>query len=58
MVANGRGGRYTNAWADVRGVNYVPSYSTNPITTFVDYNRTTVERELSFAQGLRLNAVR
>lgn len=36
----------------------MPSYSTNPITTFVDYNRTTVERELSFAQGLRLNAVR
>lgn len=49
---------YTNIWAGVRGVNYVPSYSGNPIQTFADYDRSTVERELGFAQRLNLNAVR
>lgn len=49
---------YTNTWADVRGVNYVPSFSRNPVQTWQDYNASTVNRELSFAAGLKLNAVR
>ena len=57
-LATGLALSYTNLWADVRGVNYVPSFSRNPIQTFVDYDRATIERELSFAQRLNLNAVR
>ena len=50
---------YENKWANVRGVNYVPSFSANPIQTWMDYNETTVERELGFAHSLLgLNAVR
>jgi hypothetical protein len=49
---------YSNAWADVRGVNYVPSYSRNDIQTWEDYDQATVERELSYAQGVGFNAVR
>ena len=53
---------YANAWADVRGVNYVPSYSANPVQTwsadYVVYDKATVERELGYAQGIGLNAVR
>ena len=28
---------YVNPWAHVRGVNYVPSYSRNPVQTWVDW---------------------
>ena len=35
---------YTNAWADVRGVNYVPSYSRNDVQTWMDYDEATIER--------------
>ena len=53
-----QGDSYINSWAGVRGVNYVPSFSANPVQTWTDYNETTVERELGFAQGIGLNAVR
>ena len=36
----------------------VPSYSANPVQTWMDYNRTTIERELAYAQDGGLNAVR
>eukprot|EP01051_Picozoa_sp_SAG22_P024467 SAG22_NODE_6796_length_810_cov_1.315049_1_plen_215_part_01 len=49
---------YANEWADVRGVNYVPSYSANPVQTWADYDEATVERELGYARGIGLNAVR
>lgn len=49
---------YANSWASVRGVNYVPSFSRNPVQTFADYDAATVERELSWARELDLNAVR
>ena len=45
--AGGDGGTapgYTNAWADVRGVNYVPSYSRNDVQTWMDYDEATIER--------------
>ena len=49
---------YSNAWAKVRGVNYVPSYSSNPVQTWMDYDPATIERELGFAQSIKLNTVR
>ena len=49
---------YVNQWAGVRGVNYVPSYSANPVETWMDYNRTTIERELGYAKDGGFNAVR
>ena len=49
---------YVNTWADVRGVNYVPSFSMNPVETFADYNQAVIEKELGFAQALNLNTVR
>ena len=49
---------YRNAWGDVRGVNYVPSYSRNDIQTWMDYDAATVERELGYARDVGLNAVR
>ena len=45
--AGGDGGTapgYTNAWGDVRGVNYVPSYSRNDVQTWMDYDEATIER--------------
>eukprot|EP00947_MAST-08B_sp_MAST-8B-sp1_P003672 g3672.t1 len=49
---------YTNSWSSVRGVNYVPSYSSNPIETWMDYDEATIERELGYAHALGLNAIR
>jgi len=49
---------YVNPWAHVRGVNYVPSYSRNPVQTWIDWDLVTIERELDLAQSLYLNAVR
>ena len=49
---------YSNEWADVRGVNYVPSYSRNDVQTWADYDEATVERELGYAQSAGFNAVR
>ena len=48
---------YSNAWADVRGVNYVPSYSRNDIQTWEDYDpeRSSV---VGYAQAVGFNAVR
>ena len=40
---------YSNVWAGIRGVNYVPSFSANPVQTWMDYNPSVVERELGFA---------
>ena len=49
---------YTNVWADVRDVNYVQSYSMNDVQTWMDYDEATIERELGYAEGVGLNAVR
>ena len=49
---------YSNKWAGVRGVNYVPSYSRNPVQTWMDYNKSTVERELGYAKSIGMNTVR
>ena len=34
---------YTNTWGGVRGVNHVPSYSRNPVQTFLDYQEAVVQ---------------
>ena len=38
-------------------VNYVPSFSRNVVQTWLDYDEATVERELTYTQGLGLNCV-
>ena len=47
-----------NVLPRARGANYVPSYSRNPVQTWVDYDHATVDRELGFAASARLNTVR
>jgi hypothetical protein len=42
----------------VRDVNYVQSYSMNDVQTWMDYDEATIERELGYAEGVGLNAVR
>jgi hypothetical protein len=49
---------YTNVWANVRGTNYVPSYSKNSAQTWLDYDPVVIDRELGFAEKLGLNNVR
>jgi hypothetical protein len=49
---------YTNVWANVRGTNYVPSYSKNSAQTWLDYDPVVIDRELGFAETLGLNNVR
>lgn len=39
-------------------MNYVPSYSRNPVQTWMDYDAETVDRELGYAQNLGFNAAR
>lgn len=54
----GTGSSYSNSWAGVRGVNYVPSYSQNPVSTWMDYDAAVIERELGFAHNTGFNVVR
>jgi hypothetical protein len=42
----------------VRGVNYVPGWSSNGVATFWDYNASQVEAELGYAAASGFNAVR
>ena len=49
---------YVNAWGGIRGANYVPSYAKNSAEAWTDYDRTVVEREISWAQRLGFNALR
>lgn len=42
----------------MRGANYVPSYARNDVQTWIDYDPQVVDRELGFAEKLKLNVVR
>ena len=44
------------AW--IRGANYVPSYASNDIEQWREYEPETIERELALAESLRLNSLR
>jgi endo-1,4-beta-mannosidase len=44
------------AWK--QGVNFVPSYATNQIAMWQDYNATAIELELGWAADFQYNALR
>jgi len=44
------------AW--MRGANYVPSYSRNDVQTWMDFDPVVIDRELGYAERLKLNTVR
>ncbi len=44
------------AW--IRGANYVPSYSRNDVQTWMEFDPAVIDRELGYAEKLRLNCVR
>ena len=42
----------------VRGANYVPSYARNDVQMWLDYDSPLIDRELGYAERLKLNTVR
>ena len=44
--------------AAIRGANYTPSYASTSVGAWLDYDAAVVERELAYAERLRLNSVR
>lgn len=42
----------------MRGVNFVPSYAKNSVQLWLEYDPAVIDRELAFAQKLKLNTVR
>ena len=47
-----------NPWAEIRGVNYIPSYAASSHQIWSQYDAKTLRRELSAARGLGFNSVR
>jgi len=45
-------------FSGMRGANYVPSYARNDVQIWMDYDPAVIDRELGYAERLRLNAVR
>jgi hypothetical protein len=45
-------------FSGMRGANYVPSYARNDVQTWMDYDPAVIDRELGYAERLRLNTVR
>ena len=45
-------------FSDMRGANYVPSYARNDVQIWMDYDRSVIDRELGYAERLKLNTVR
>lgn len=50
--------RGAEAFARIRGANYVPSYARNDVGIWMDFDPEVVDRELGFAERLRLDSVR
>ena len=42
----------------LRGANYVPSYARNDVAVWLDYDSAVIDRELGYANRLKLNTVR
>ncbi len=42
----------------MRGANYVPSYAKNDVAIWLDYDATVIDRELGYAEQLKLNTIR
>ena len=47
-----------NDYSWLRGANLVPSYARNDVQTWLDYDPAVVERDLGYAEKLKLNCVR
>ena len=47
-----------DAIAAIRGANYLPSNAVNPTQMWLDFDATTIDRELGFAESLGLTSVR
>ena len=45
-------------FSGMRGANYVPSYARNDVQIWMDYDPAVIDRELGYAERLRLNTVR
>jgi hypothetical protein len=50
--------RAADDFSGMRGANYVPSYARNDIQTWMDYDSQIIDRELGYAERLKLNTVR
>lgn len=48
----------TNDFSWVRGANYVPSYARNDVQTWMDFDAAVIDRDLGYAEKLKLNMVR
>jgi len=46
------------SFAEVRGVNYLPSSAVNPTEMWLEFDETTIDRELGFAEELGLTSLR
>ena len=56
LSASGTVARDDLSW--VRGANYVPSYATTDVEIWLNYNPEAIERELGYAEKLKLNSLR
>ena len=56
VLAAGADARDDFSW--IRGANYVPSYARNDVATWMDYDSAVIDRELGYAEKLKLNTVR
>jgi len=45
-------------YSQIRGVNYVPSYARNDLQIWNEFDAETIDRELGYAEKLKLNTVR
>ena len=50
--------QYLEAYAHIRGFNYIPSSAIHDIAFWRDYDDALIERELTYAQRLGLNSAR
>jgi hypothetical protein len=48
----------TSPVESIRGVNYLPSNAVNATQMWLDFDAATIDRELGFAEALRLNSLR
>jgi hypothetical protein len=58
LVATGYGAQPAEDFSSMRGANYVPSYARNDVQLWLDFDPAVIDRELGYAQRLRLNTVR
>ncbi len=51
-------GAVAEDFSGMRGANYVPSYARNDVQLWMDYDPGVIDRELGYAERLKLNTVR